>query len=86
MKFMSVWKISPENLNAAVERFKNNNPETTPGVKLVSRWHEVGTGKGFALLEVEDEVALAKFMLAWGDLVDQKVVPVMGDEEIAKAL
>jgi hypothetical protein len=46
----------------------------------------MGTGKGFALLEVEDEVALAKFMVAWADLVDQKIAPVMGDEEMAKAL
>ena len=86
MKFMSVWNIKPENLNAAVERFTTDNPEPSPGVKLISRWHEMGTGKGFALLEVEDQVALAKFMVAWADLVDQKIVPVMGDEEMAKAL
>lgn len=86
MKFMSVWSIKPEHLNAAVERFKTANPEPSPGVTLISRWHEMGSGKGFALLEVEDQVALAKFILAWGDLVDQKLVPVMGDEEIAQAL
>jgi hypothetical protein len=83
---MSVWSITSENLNAAVERFMNANPEPSPGVKLISRWHEMGTGKGFALLEVEDQVALAKFMVAWTDLVDRKIVPVMGDEEIAQAL
>ena len=86
MKFMSVWSIKPENLNAAVERFTTDNPQPSPGVTLIARWHEMGTGKGFALLEVEDQVALAKFMLAWGDLVDQRLVPVMDDAEIAQAL
>jgi len=86
MKYMSVWTIKPEHLSAAVKRFKENNPQTTRGVKLVARWHEVGTGKGYALLEVDDAVALARFMLAWADLVDQKIVPVLDDAEIAQAL
>jgi hypothetical protein len=52
MKFMSVWTITPEHIRAAIERFSTLNPEPTPGVKLISRWHEAGTGKGSVQLEV----------------------------------
>jgi len=86
MKYMSVWTIKPENLKAAVNRFKEANPEPGSGVELVTRWHEVGTGKGFALLEADDPIALSRFMVAWADLVDQKIVPVVDDSEIAQAL
>jgi len=86
MKYMSVWTIKSKNFEAAVKRFKEANPQPTAGVKLIARWHEMGTGKGFALLDADDPVALAKFMLAWADLVDQKIVPVMTDEEIVAAL
>ena len=46
----------------------------------------MGTGKGFSLLEADDPVALSKYQLAWADLVDLKIVPVVGDEEIETAL
>ena len=38
------------------------------------------------LFETDDPVALSRYFLAWSDLVDLKVVPVVDDEEIAKAL
>lgn len=53
---------------------------------MLDRWHEVGSGKGYALFETDNAVALSKFVLAWADLVDQKIVPVVGDEEIGQAL
>ena len=86
MKYMCVWSIAPENMEAASKRFKEANPTPGSGVKLLNRWHEVGTGKGYGLLEADNPIELSKFFFAWADLVDQKVVPVVEDEEIAKAL
>jgi hypothetical protein len=86
VKFMSVWSIKPENMPAVIDRFGTADPKPPPGVRMLDRWHEVGTGQGFALLEADDPVALSKFILAWSDLVEQKIVPVVGDEEIGKAL
>ena len=86
MKYMSVWSITPENFNAVIERFSTADPKPPAGVAMLDRWHEVGTGKGYALFETDDPVALSKFVLAWADLVDQKIVPVVGDEEMGKAL
>jgi hypothetical protein len=46
----------------------------------------MATGKGYELFETDDPVALSKYLNAWSDLVDQKVVPVVDDDEVAKAL
>lgn len=86
MKYMSVYYIAPENIKNTIKRFKEADPKPGAGAKLLGRWHEVGTGKGFALLEADDPVALTRFLVQWADLVDQKVVPVVDDGELSKAL
>ena len=56
------------------------------GITMLGRWHIPGTGRGYALFETDDPVALAKQNLYWSDLADQKIVPVIDDEEAAKSL
>ena len=84
MKYMTVWTVSQENDAAARKRF--GEPEPTDGIKVLGRWNECGTGKGYTLIETDDVVALSRLNLHWADLVDMKIVPVVDDEEIAKAL
>ena len=85
MKYMLVWTIRPENSEASIKRFKEADPKVA-GVKLLGRWHEMSTGHGFALLESDDPVAVAKFTRAWNDLIDQRIVPVIDDVQAAAAL
>jgi hypothetical protein len=84
MKYITTWTIRPENFAAVVKRFKEADPKI-PGVKM-TRFHEMGTGRGFSLTESDDPVAVAKMASAWADLVDQKTVAVLGDADIAAAL
>ena len=86
MKFMSVWSIAPENMEAALKRYREADPKPGPGVKILGRWHEVGTGKGYTLFEADNLVELGSLCVQWADLADMKVVPVYDDEEAAKAL
>jgi len=86
MKYMVVWSISEANMAAAVKKFKKDPPEIPGGVILLGRWHEMGVGDGFSLFEADDPIALSKYLLAWSDLVDQKIYPVVNDEEAAQAL
>jgi Protein of unknown function (DUF3303) len=84
MKYITVWSIRPENMKAVIKRFQEGDPKI-PGVQM-TRFHAMGTGRGFSLVESDDPVAVSKLASAWGDLVDQKTVAVVGDEEIAAAL
>jgi hypothetical protein len=86
MKYMTIWQISPENIEAVIDRFKTADPQPPDGVTLVGRWHEMASGKGFSLIESDDPVAVARFVNAWADLVDQQLVPVLDDAEVVQAL
>jgi hypothetical protein len=85
MKYVTAWTIRPENMSASIKRFLEANP-VTPGVKLISRLHVLGSGMGFTVWEADDPLAAAKEGLAWSDLIDLKVYPVVDDATIAKAL
>jgi hypothetical protein len=84
MKYITVWSIRPENMKAVIKRLQEGDPKT-PGVKM-TRFHAMGTGRGFSLVESDDPVAVSRLASAWSDLVDQTTVAVVGDEEIAAAL
>ena len=84
MKYITVWSIRPENMKAVIKRFQEGDPKI-PGVKM-SRFHAMGTGRGLSLVESDDPVAVSRLANAWSDLVDQKTVAVVSDEEIAAAL
>jgi Protein of unknown function (DUF3303) len=86
MKYMISFTVRPENVKAAIERFKETGGKAPGGVTIIGRWHEMGTGHGFVLVETDDPVALSRFAIAWGDLADQKTVAVVEDAQIAAAL
>ena len=84
MKYITVWTIRPEHMKAAIKRFQEGEPQI-PGVKM-TRFHAMGTGRGFSLVESDDPVAVARLASAWSDLVDQTTVAVVEDAQIAAAL
>ena len=86
MLYMTRWSIKEEMYHDAVERFTKNPPKVPAGVKQIGRWHELGSGDGFALYEANDPVAFSQYVLSWADLVDQHIHVVIEDEAIARAL
>ena len=86
MKYMTTWTIRPENVKAAIARFKETGGQTPAGVTIIGRWHEMGTGRGVAVVEFDDPVAVSKFSLTWADLLDQTTVAVIEDAQLAAAM
>ena len=86
MQCMVTFSISPENIKATLARFQEGNATPPAGVNLMGRWHAMGTGRGFALFDVDDPVAFAGFFMGWSDLANQEVVPVVEDDAIAASL
>lgn len=86
MLYMIRWSIKEEMYQAAVERFTKNPPKIPAGVKQIGRWHELGSGDGFALYEADDQIAFSQYVLSWADIVDQQVHVVVDDAAIANAL
>jgi hypothetical protein len=87
MKCMVTWSTRTENFKEVFARFKAGASTKAPaGVKMLGRWHEPGTGKGFMAVEVEDMTAFTGWVMGWSDLLNQTVVPVVEDEDILKNL
>lgn len=47
---------------------------------MLARWHSAGGEFGFAIAESDDAQALAKWSLAWNDLLPMDVRPAVDDE------
>jgi len=86
VKYMVVWSIDENNFKETIERWATDNPQPPEGVTMIGRWHEMGTGDGFALFETDDPTSLASYIMVWADLVDQQIVPVIEDDDVKRAL
>lgn len=86
MIFMTMYRWSPENRNAVIERFQKTGGLPPPGIKLLSRWTDVAGGRGFTLTESNDPIAMSKFSHDWSDLMSFEMIPVLDDEQLGKVL
>lgn len=86
MNFMVTRTFSPDATNATLERFASTGGMPPDGVKMVSRWHSVASGRGFALAEADDPVAPSKWCHNWNDLLTFEIFPVLDDEQITAVL
>ena len=86
MHFMITYAFSNDVRNTAQERFKKTGGTPGEGVKMLGRWHALGGGHGFVLIESNDTVAIGKWMQEWNDLLEFEVIPVSNDEDVMKVL
>jgi hypothetical protein len=87
MTFVLIYSFPPERREAVVARFKETGGGMPPaGVKLLSRWHVIGGGKGFLIAESDDPMAMAKWVQQWSDVTSFEVCPVMTDEVLAQVI
>ena len=86
MQFHISWTISAENRNAAEARFKETGALPPEGVKLVSRYHDVGRRRGFMIVESDDAGAVAAYLRQWTDLLTFETTPVISDEELTRVI
>lgn len=86
MKFMLTFTMKPETRDTAIARFQKTAGKPPKGVALLGRWTRADLSGGFDLLESNDPKAVAEFALAWSDLMEITVVPVLEDEELSQVL
>ena len=86
MTFVIAWTLEPEHRNAVQARFKETGGPPPAGVKMLGRWHGIGTNKGVCVAETDDPLAVARWAQQWSDLMSFDVHPVLIDQEFAKVL
>lgn len=80
------WTFRPEHRDAIQARFKATGGLPPQGVKMLGRWHGVGTNKGICVAESDDALATARWAQQWSDLMSFDIYPVLGDEDAAKTM
>jgi hypothetical protein len=88
MKFMLTfnWKPDTATRDEGIARFRQTGGLPPAGAKLLGRWTRADFSGGFDLLESDDPQALAEFALAWSDLMELTIIPVLEDEQLSEVL
>lgn len=88
MKFILTfsWDADKEKRDEGIARFLKTGGLPPAGARLLGRWTCLDMSGGFVLLESDDPKALTEFALAWGDLMELTIVPVLEDQDLAEVL
>ena len=84
MKFLCSWTINPKDRDEAWRRLKTVHDGGGDGIRVIGYWHNVTLLGGWAVVEADTELALAKWMARWTDLNPHDATVVIdGDEGFA---
>jgi hypothetical protein len=86
MLFIVRWEIAHTVRKAAIERFAKTGGAPPEGVKMLGRWHTADGDSGFAIAEASDIQPIARWALAWNDLLKMDVRPALDDQGLGAAL
>ena len=92
MLFQIDYRVFESNRGAALRAFGSFTQEQLDslladhGVTLVGRWHSLGDGTGTMIVETDDFNNCSQFQLAWAEVCDTTVKPVMTDIPLREAI
>ena len=92
MIFMCTYKVDRDKQTDTQAFFANRSDEQIAGeypdgVKQIGRWHDVPNGKGWIVVESDNQEALTSWLMGWsGQCTFPTVTPVLGDEAGSKLI
>jgi Protein of unknown function (DUF3303) len=84
MLFMVIEHFRDRDAKAVYARFREKGRMAPAGLTYVGSWIEVNFDRCFQLMECDDAGLLQDWILAWGDLADFEIVPVVPSKETAE--
>jgi len=86
MLFMVIEKFRSQDAKSVYRRLQSKGRLTPDGVTFVSSWVAADLGRCFQLMEYDEIALLQKWVVAWSDLVEFEIVPVVSGKDAAAAL
>ncbi|MDQ0472450.1 DUF3303 domain-containing protein [Labrys wisconsinensis] len=83
MLFMVVERFRNRDAKAVYRRFRDKGRMAPEGLRYAGSWIEPNFDRCFQLMECDDLAELQAWILAWADLTDFEVVPVLPSAETA---
>lgn len=85
MLFMVIERFkSAEAVTAVYRRFREQGRMMPDGLTYIDSWIEADFGRCFLVAECEDPRLIQQWVLAWHDLIEFEVVPVVGSKQTAE--
>ena len=83
MLFMAIFTYDPEKREAVIKRRAEKGLLTT--AKVIGEWGAIAGCRVFRVVEADDPMVLLAASMAWGDLGQVEIIPIMTSEDIIKA-
>jgi hypothetical protein len=77
MLFMVIERFKNRDAKAIYRRLRDRGRAMPEGLKYVSSWIEPNFDRCFQVMECDDARLLQEWTLAWGDLMEFEIVPVV---------
>lgn len=84
MLFMDIYTWEPGQRNELLKRRMEQGMSLPEGVKVLGEWTDLGGGRGFLLVELNDPKAAITATMAWSDLMKIEAVPVIVTADLMK--
>ncbi len=81
MLFMVVEKFKNRDAKAIYRRLREGGRSLPQGLTYVGSWIEANFERCFQLMECDDARLLQEWVLAWNDLMECEIVPVVPSKE-----
>ncbi len=84
MLIMDIITWEPEKTETVIKRRVEEKIPT--GVKVIGEWIDIGGGRAYRLVDVDDPRVLFAMTSAWVGIGKKELVPVMGAEDMMKLM
>jgi hypothetical protein len=86
MMFMIIEDFRNGDAVSVYRRFRDKGRQCPDGLVFVDSWVSADLTQCFQVMECDDVSLFQRWIAAWADLVDFKVIPVNRGKDVARAL
>lgn len=84
MLFMVIERFKNRDARPIYRRLRETGRSMPDGLKYIDSWVEPNFDRCFQLMEADDPGLFQKWVMAWADLMDFEIVPVVPSKETRK--
>jgi len=86
MLFMVIERFRDRDAKPIYRRFRDSGRMMPEGLTYVGSWVEANFDRCFQVMECDDARLLQEWILAWGDLAEFEIVPVVSSDQTRELL
>jgi len=84
MLFLGIWTYEPSQRDKAIQRRAEKGTGFGAGAKVMSEWSDLAGGRGFVVVEADDATPILEGILAWSDILETEIIPIVDTNEVLK--